>query len=258
VQKNLAYPAILLVSILAVVGVLSLDPIAQDLAYHRFIDQRAIFTIPNFWNIVSNLLFLYVGIAGLHGIFSAPGFKMIDELKGAYTLFFAAVLLVALGSGYYHLSPDNESLVWDRLPMAIAFMALFSIIIGEFVSVQLGKLVFWPLIILGAFSIIYWQYTEAKGIGDLRYYILVQGLPMLLIPLILLLFKSQFTVVSGYWMLLCAYGLAKVFEFFDAAIYGATLLLSGHSLKHITAGIGVLFLLNAFKKREHQPRVKGS
>lgn len=78
--------------------------------------------------------------------------------------------------------------------MTIAFMALFSIIIAEFVSTQLAKLILWPLIIFGIFSIIYWHTTESEGNGDLRLYILVQFLPMIIIPLILIFFKSPLTI----------------------------------------------------------------
>jgi len=168
---------------------------------------------------------------------------------------FLGVSLVAFGSGYYHLWPSNGSLVWDRLPMTIAFMALFSVIIGEYTSVQLGKLALWPLIVFGAFSVIYWHSTEVKGGGDLRLYVLVQFLPMLIIPLILLFFKSKFTCTSGYWLLLCTYVLAKVFEYFDEAIYNMPSLLSGHSLKHIVVAFGLLFLLRAYIDREPTQQV---
>ncbi len=248
-NKSIASTVIALVFITGIVGVLFMDPIAQDAGYHQFADQRAVFNIPGFWNAVSSLAFLYAGMAGLHAVFRYGSFKLVEELKPAYILFFTAVFFVGIGSGYYHLSPNNESLFWDRLPMAIAFMTLFSVIIGEFVSVELGKLSLWPLIILGAFSIVYWQYTEARGIGDLRYYVLVQFLPVILIPLILLLFKSPFSNVNGYWLLLCAYLLAKIFEHFDRAIYNMPLFLSGHSLKHIVAAVGVLILVNSFKNR---------
>ena len=241
--------AISLVSIVAIICVWMLDPIAQDTKYHLFYDQRTIFNIPNFWNVISNLPFLLVGVAGLYTIFRSRNLQLINDIKIAYILFFSGVSLVAFGSGYYHLSPGNASLVWDRLPMTIAFMALFSIIIAEFVSVHLGKLVLWPLIIFGVFSILYWQHTEARGEGDLRLYILVQFLPIMVIPLILLFFKSRFNYINGYWLLICAYVLAKLFEYFDEAIYTAIPLLSGHTIKHVVAAFGVYLLLKTYNKR---------
>jgi hypothetical protein len=36
---------------------------------------------------------------------------------------FAGVTLSSLGSSYFHLAPDNARLMWDRLPMTIAFIS---------------------------------------------------------------------------------------------------------------------------------------
>ena len=248
-MKNIGLVAITLCSILGIVGVLMLDPIEQDIGYHTFVDQRALLGIPNFWNVISNIPFLLVGIMGLYSIFILQRIVFITELKIAYTLFFLGVSLVAFGSGYYHLWPNNASLVWDRLPMTIAFMALFSIIIGEFTSTKLAKFTLWPLVAFGAFSVLYWYSTESSGEGDLRLYILVQFLPILVIPLILIFFKSKYTHTSGYWYLLLAYVLAKGLEHFDESINNILFSLSGHSLKHVVAALGILFLLKAYNKR---------
>lgn len=247
-KEKIGCIAIALVSILGIVVVLIIDPIAQDPEYHLFKDQRTIFGVPNFWNIISNLPFLLVGIMGLRSIFCSHRIRLIADMKAAYILFFLGVSLVAFGSGYYHLWPSNGSLVWDRLPMTIAFMALFSAVIGEFTSFHLGKFLLWPLVVFGVFSVLYWHSTESNGEGDLRLYILVQFLPLIVIPLILLFFKSKFTHTSGYWLLLCAYVLAKAFEYFDELVYN-TFLLSGHSLKHVIAALGIYFLLKAYNNR---------
>lgn len=249
---EIRYIIIIFFSLFGIVGVMLLDPIAQDLSYHQFKDQRTIFNFSNFWNVVSNILFLLVGITGLYSIIQSHRIRLISDMKIAYIMFFIGVSLVAFGSGYYHLSPDNTTLVWDRLPMTFAFMALFSIIIGEFISSRVGKLALWPLIAFGVFSIFYWNYTESNGEGDLRLYILVQFLPLLLIPLILLFFTPRFTHTSGYWLLWCAYIFAKVFEYFDETILNSLFILSGHSLKHLIAALGIYFLLKAYSNREQK------
>ncbi len=46
-------------------------PIPQPLEYHQFADQRDYFGIPNFFNVVSNIAFLFVGIAGLTFLLSS-------------------------------------------------------------------------------------------------------------------------------------------------------------------------------------------
>lgn len=251
---EIRYIIITFISLLGIAGVMLLDPIAQDLSYHQFKDQRTIFNLYNFWNVVSNILFLLVGFAGLYSIIQSHRIRLISDMKIAYIMFFIGVSLVAFGSGYYHLSPDNTTLVWDRLPMTFAFMALFSIIIGEFISSRVGKLALWPLIVFGVFSVFYWHITESNGEGDLRLYLLVQFLPLLLIPLILLLFTPSFTHTSGYWLLLCAYVFAKVFEYFDEAVLNSLFVLSGHSIKHLIAALGICFLLNAYNNREQNKK----
>jgi hypothetical protein len=51
--------------IVSLVALLPLSPLLQDQSYHQFADQRELFGIPNFWNVVSNLPFIVVGTAGL-------------------------------------------------------------------------------------------------------------------------------------------------------------------------------------------------
>ena len=43
---------------------MSLAPISQTQAYHNFADQRTIFDVPNFWNVITNLVFALFGILG--------------------------------------------------------------------------------------------------------------------------------------------------------------------------------------------------
>lgn len=253
-KEKLALSTIFLLFIAVFVVFLTTQPIAQDAAYHDFSDTCSVFGIPNFWNVVSNLLFLFVGVAGLYKLRAGHSLKYIEEIKVAYTLLFLGVMLVAFGSAYYHIRPNNMTLVWDRLPMTVAFMALFSIIIAEFISVRIGKLLLFPLIVTGIISVFYWYYTETLGVGDLRLYIIVQFLPILIIPLILLSFRSRFTHVGGYWVLLLAYGAAKLFEYFDAQIFNVLGIISGHSLKHVVAALGVYGLLLAYQSRQQSGR----
>jgi len=237
-------------SLLAIVVVLFLPPVPQDLAYHDFIDQRTLYGIPNFWNVVSNVPFVIAGLLGLSlvaGKQPVPG--GLPELRTAYRVFFAGVLLTGCGSAYYHLDPTNASLVWDRLPMTLAFMAFFSMVIGEYLSPGLGRALLWPLLVIGILSIVYWHMTERVGHGDLRPYGLVQFLPMVLIPMILLMFRSRLNGTVFLWAMIAAYVVSKITEYYDAEIYTATGVLSGHSIKHIAAAVGTLFIFIALRRR---------
>ena len=83
-------------------------PIPQDLQYHLFKDTRTLFNIPNFWNVMSNLPFIIVGVMGLYWVHRAKTEKRSTGQRPAQFIFFLGVLLAGFGSGYYHLWPDNN------------------------------------------------------------------------------------------------------------------------------------------------------
>ena len=110
----------------------------QPLSYHAFADCRAIWSIPNFFNVVSNLPFLVGGVAGLAVIWNGGG-RFIDRREQLpYLVFFLGALLTSLGSAYYHLAPDNPRLVWDRLPMTLGFAGLVSAALAERMDARFG------------------------------------------------------------------------------------------------------------------------
>lgn len=203
----------------------------------------------NFWNVTSNLPFLLVGATGLWLLRSRNHHGMVDTLHTAYIIFFLGVFVTGFGSSWYHLAPDNDTLVWDRLPMTVAFMALFVIVIGEHVCEQSARRLLIPLLLTGTASVFYWQYTESIGSGDLRPYALVQFLPMILIPAILLLYPARFYSRQVFWGMIALYALSKVFEHFDHEIYNAGQLLSGHSIKHLVAAAVPAFFLHGIHHR---------
>jgi len=244
--------ALLILLLLSVtLGVmLLLPPIAQDPMYHAFADRRALLGIPNFLNVVSNLPFLAVGLTGIIFCARGPG---ITGARWAWIFFFIGVTLVCLGSGYYHLSPDNNTLVWDRMPMSIGFMGLLVAVISEHVNEKLERVLLAPAIILGVASVIYWHYTD-----DLRLYVWVQFIPMLAIPALLLMFESPFPHRRILFVALAIYAVAKVAEYYDQAVFEQTInLISGHSLKHLLAALAP-FLVYVMLKRRTQtvPRIK--
>lgn len=229
------------VTAIAIAALFWVAPIPQDPAYHDFADRRLLCATPNFWNVFSNLSFLVIGAFGLARL---PRLQPSAHRTG-YVVFCAGVVGVALGSAYYHYGPNTQTLVWDRLPMTIAFMALFAMVVRDRVSERLGERLLWPLIAVGVASIAYWHWTELQGRGDLRVYGLVQFLPMLLIPLMLLTSPGRGLRSSWLWATLATYALSKLTEHFDYGIYEATGQLSGHTIKHVLASLAVLWAIFA-------------
>ncbi len=228
--------------IITLVGVMMLEPIPQDLRYHDFADKRAFFGIPNALDVLSNLPFLFVGIWGV----VVCRRQDLGPMRAAWLIFFAGVALVSAGSAYYHWSPSNPTLVWDRLPMTIGFMAVFCALLGERVSVKLGQGLLIPMLLLGAASVANWARTD-----DLRLYAWVQFMPLVILPIVLATFARHY---SHQWYLLAAlfwYVLAKVTEFLDPQILIVTGgAVSGHTLKHLAAAVSCYCVLLRLQKRQ--------
>ncbi len=156
------------------------------------------------------------------------------------------IFMTGIGSAYYHWSPDNDTLVWDRLPMTIVFMSLLSLTIMARIDFKLGFWLLIPLIIFGIFSVLYWHWTELLGRGDLRLYGIAQFYTIFLIIFILCFFPKSYPPLKIYVGMFIFYGLAKLFEHFDLAIYRLGEIVSGHTLKHIFAAVstyGVVVML---------------
>lgn len=235
----------------ATLAVLLQAPLAQDPAYHYFADQRALTGIANAGNVLSNAPFL---LAGLLGLARLRRTTVNADLARCLAVFFAGVTLTAFGSAWYHAAPDNASLLWDRLPMTLAFTGLFAAVIVEFVSRTAGRRLLLPLLAAGLASVLYWAGTEAAGAGDLRFYLLVQFLPLVLIPLILALYRRPSFLNGALLGMLGLYALAKAAEEFDASLLAASHgLVSGHTLKHLLAATAAWLPARALRRAGPPP-----
>jgi len=222
----------------------------QPLSYHHFADQRSWLGVPNFGDVVSNLLFLLAGLSGLAFLSGkASRDRFIDPReRWAYVFVFVGLALTAFGSAYYHLAPDNARLVWDRLPMTIVFMPLVAAVITERIDVRFGLWLLPVLIAIGVGSVLEWHFSEQRGSGDLRFYAAVQLYSLLALLTALLLSPrysrgSDLLVVAGFYVL------AKVLEAADRQIFSLGNLLSGHTLKHLAAGAAGLWIVRMLRKR---------
>ena len=246
---------IIAVSLLSVTVLCFLPPIPLGPGYHDFTDRRIFLRIPNYLDVLSNIPFMIVGLWGLLWLLrrsSKPSFVMQQE-RIPYFVFFAGVALTGVGSFWYHMAPDNNRLPWDLLPMTCSFMSILASIIMERISVKAGLRVLFPLLVLGVASVAYWYLTERQGHGDYRFYLFVQFFPPLLIALIIAIFPARYTGTQYLAVAFIFFVLAKLFEFFDKQIYSFTRMISGHSLKHITAGVACYWILRMLQKRRALP-----
>jgi len=225
---------LLLVLLAALALILAAGPIFQDLRLHAYADDRPALGVPHFFNVVSNAAFLLVGLAGL----LAGAARKISGASRSWFVVFLGIALVCFGSAYYHWAPNNATLVWDRLPMTLAFMGLFVAVVSEHIGEHLERLLLAPALIVGVASVLWWHYT-----GDLRFYIWVQLSPFLAIVALLLAYPGRYTHRAYLWHGLGLYALAKIAEGLDREIYSVTAqLLSGHVLKHLLAACAVFVI----------------
>ena len=244
----------ILVGLAAIAAVLFfvVPPIVQFPWYHDFADQRLLLGIPNFWNVISNLPFLIVGMWEMWYVVSNRFTDGVPDLteRWMYLFFFFTVALTGIGSAYYHLEPNNDRLVWDRLPLAMMFMALFAIIIAERFSHYAGTWLFLPVVVLGAATVFYWHLSETWGRGRS---------PSLSIDTNLscrchtdyfyssvrpLTHKTEKLYAAMAW-----YAGAKLIEFLDKDLYSFGQILSGHTLKHIGAAASCYLVLSWIRQR---------
>lgn len=86
-------------------ALLLLPPILQTQDYHQFADACMVRGVPNLWNVISNIPFVVIGAV-----------RVAHYRKTtAIVLIFFGIFLTGFGSSYYHWSPNDDTLFWDRL-----------------------------------------------------------------------------------------------------------------------------------------------
>jgi hypothetical protein len=222
-----------------------LRPIPQPPGYHRFADQRPFLGVPHFLDVASNLPFLVAGLFGLYNALTKQGSRLVDPAAQApWAILMASIFLTGLGSCYYHWAPGDATLFWDRLPMALGFSQLLGIMILERVDRTWGRRLWLPILLAGLGSLLYWRRQ-----GDLRWYVLLQAWAVVLVPVILLLFEPKTTHTKDLGIALALYALSKVFELLDVVIFNMGTIVSGHTLKHLAAGLASWFLYRHLARR---------
>ena len=225
---------------------------SQDPAYHHFADGRMLLGIANAADTLSNLGFVVAGLLGLAFLArirragESETFIAPVEQRAWWSLF-AAIVLTGFGSAWYHLSPDDARLVWDRLPMSLGFAALLAATVSDRIGTTCGARLLIPLLLLGAGSIAWWVLTD-----NLAPYAVMQFGSLAAVLAIVIKYRSRYS--HGHYMfgVLALYAVAKAMEALDAWIYGFGGVVSGHTVKHLLAAAGVLGLLRMLQRRSPQ------
>ena len=156
------------IALLAIVAYPIAGRTPQPSEYHDFADQRKWWRVPNAANVLTNLAFIF---PALFGFWRREHWLPGQWQRRATCIFFSGLILVAAGSGYYHWRPADWPLVPDRVPITIAFMALFALILGDSIDDELGRRALVPLLAVGGLSAVVWV---EPLLNDLRPYGVVQ------------------------------------------------------------------------------------
>lgn len=223
------------------------NPMPQLQHYHQFADTR-FFLIPNFQNVVSNLIFLVASIYGALFIDYTKVGK--NEKVYLFTLVFG-VFFTALGSIYYHYNPTTETLFWDRLPMSLGFIGFVMWLLSKTAIKKYDLILFVVGLFLAVGSVVYWSYTESIQQGDLRPYFFVQFGAVLTTLLVIVLYRNVSYPRKACFYMLFFYVVAKIAEALDLQIYEASsAITSGHVLKHLLAGYGIYLFFKNLPERK--------
>ena len=224
-------PAAVMLAIAA--AMLAHGPIAQLPHYHEFADTRALLGIPNAADVLSNLGFALVGTWGLAALAAHRRDPRIARGWPGHAVFLLSLLLVAAGSAWYHLAPDNARLFWDRTPIALLCAGLLAAVDADTREDAQPRWLLPALIAAAVASVEWWSFTAARGAGDLRPYLLMQAAPLVLIPLWQALRGAPRRDRIAFGAAIALYALAKVAELGDHFIFAALGFMSGHTLKHL-------------------------
>ncbi len=231
-------------------------PIAQPAGYHDFADQQIVLGIPHFADVMSNLGFALVALWGWAGLARAGPHPDYRAGSAGYRLFLVGLFLTALGSSWYHLAPDNARLVWDRVPIALACGGLLAGVWGDVRRRECRHLAA-GLALAAVASVGWWHFTDLSGSGDLRPYLLLQALPILLIPLWQWIYRMPGADRLAFGAALVLYVIAKLAELNDHEIAALPGGLTGHTLKHLLAAGAAALIVARLLRRVRGPRATG-
>ena len=223
------------------------NQLLQDPAYHEFVDTRAWLGLPNALNTLTNGAFAVVGFLVLYWLVNNQLVFVSLAMRVAVWLFSIGAIAIAAASAYYHLWPDNATLAVDRFAMSVTFAAVLAMLVADRVSSRAS----WPTLavalVLGPMSV--WIYAVQHNLTP--YYVVQFG--GILLMLVMLLVRATPTPGPNFTALLWCYLLAKVAEALDHEVFAVTHgLISGHSLKHLFAALGMLMLIWPLKAK-HLP-----
>lgn len=213
-----------------------LPPFAQPQSFHDYADQRIWLGVPHAADVLSNLPFLLIGALGLR----------LTLHQWPYALLFVGVLLTTFGSAWYHLNPNDATLVWDRLPMAMAFAGLVA---GTLADRAPRRAMLFTILfaIVGAGSVVYWHAT-----ANLVPYLAMQAVFIAVTLFTAASIPTGYTLANRVYWAAGLYAFALILERLDHFVYELSNgSVSGHTLKHLVASAAIFVIYAMLRDRRN-------
>lgn len=208
-------------------GLLAWGPIGPGT--HRYAEAQPLLGIAGLGNALASLPLAAVALLGIVALKRS---RWPREVVRPWRLFFVAAGAASLLAALYHLRPGDAGYLLAHLLVAAAQMLLLAGFLAERVHPLFGSrgacAIALSLPLLAALAAV----TTGDS-PDLRGLLLLELLPMLLLPAGALAMAGRVTS-SGDWLaLLTLYGFAKLCETADTALLAASGWISGHALMHL-------------------------
>jgi predicted membrane channel-forming protein YqfA (hemolysin III family) len=204
-------------------------------------------------NVVTSVPFLVLGLAGLLRLHIARG-RTRTPPDLALVVFLLSLVMVGMGSVFYHWSPSTDHLLWDRLPIAVCLAAFACAMANVYSESRMGGVLLVPAVLVAVSSVLYWHVSWARGHEDLRPYIAVQVCSAMWAGLVVFSRPAQNAGIAGLRLALIAYTAARISELFQQQIYNASGVDLGHPLKHLLVAFAAFMVLRSLAQASGQTR----
>lgn len=233
-------------------GVFMEQAIWQNPAYHDFADQGKLFFIPNFFNFITAIPLLLIGMFGIEDVVkkSTQNNKLIEQgEKNIFLILFSSIALLGFFLPIYYLLPNDYTLFLTRLAIIAIITSIYGLIIIDRIGVKMLKTAYY-IIYFGLFTVIYWMIAELFHHGDLRLYISLQLFILLSLPFIIKWCKSNIDYNYPLHLGVVFLAMASYLEYKDHALYELSFhLISGYTLRNILLVCACYQFLHYFNER---------
>ena len=232
---------VLVAAAVAAAIALAIGPITRAPSFHRYADDRVLLGLAHAGDVLSNLGFVVIALA--------LGWRWWRVRAGArvpWPLVLATITSVGLlgvGSGLYHLAPDDARLALDFGPIGVALMLLLACVVADRQGPRAGAITAFVGVVLALVAVTSWYVGGGTSGGDMRWYVVLQAAGVLL-PAILVAVAPGQIARAPIWIALGLFVVARALAARDAWWLEA-IGVSGHSLKHVAASLAAGVALHA-------------